>query len=153
MHFEIGCGCSKSSCEMGSWLVWPSMGMMDSGAFLNCYFLGLTEVHVLLIDRLSWHSYKLMFVTFVPSAAAGLLALWNGGGESTISSSISSVWSESSSCGVAVFGCGEGVVSDKMLLMCTIVILIAGVFFAWELFEESSLPWLCSLQSIDLLFT
>ena len=56
-------------------------------------------------------------------------------------------------CGVAVFGCGKGAFPDMMLLMCTIVIWIAGAFLAWELFEESSLPWFCPLQSIDLLLT
>ena len=137
------CGWSKSSCTMGCWLVWPSMGIMVSAVFLDRFFLGLTAVHLSLIDRSPWHSCKLGFVIVVPSAAAGLLALWNGAGESTISSSITSVWSEPSSCGVAVFGCGKGVFPDIMLLMCTVVILIAGAFFPWELFEELSLPWLC----------
>ena len=77
-----------------------------------------------------WHSCKLRLATVVPCAPVGLLALWSGAGESTISSSITCVWSESSTCGVAVFGCGKGVFPDMMLLMCTIVILIAGAFFA-----------------------
>ena len=72
-------------------MVWPSMGMMVSAVFLDRFFLGLTAVHLSLIDRSTWHYCKLRFVTVVPSAAAGLLALCNGAGESTISSSITSV--------------------------------------------------------------
>ena len=50
MCFETGCGCSNFSCEMGCWLFWPSMGMMDSAVFLDCFFQGLTGVHASLIE-------------------------------------------------------------------------------------------------------
>ena len=125
---------------MGCWLFGPSMGMVDSAVFLDRFFLGLTAVHFSLIEQSTWSSCELRFVAVVPRAAASLLALCNGAGESTISSSITSVWSESIPCGVAVFGCGKGVFPDMMSLMCTVVIVIAGASFAWELFEESSLP-------------
>ena len=54
MRFETGWGCSKTSCETGCWLFWPSMGMMVSALFLDRFFLGLTAVHLSLIDRSTW---------------------------------------------------------------------------------------------------
>jgi hypothetical protein len=42
---------------------------------LGPLFLGLTAVHLSLIDWSTWHSCELWFVTVVPSADAGFLAL------------------------------------------------------------------------------